>query len=180
MSSADDQYEQQNDTTGGDVPAGDSMDNDYKSRTGQSHIPVQSDDAPVADPIDPATADSDETLGTLPPPSPLGYLHALFDAFSRDFANEAQPRMTVMQLIRAILSAGAHEVQGPVEGTKSRVMSTLFPCDIFLLHASTWTMSHVLRADRHFFPMCVPGVPETDHLPQLSIARRAFFRLNLS
>ena len=65
MSSADDQYEQQNDVTGGDVPAGDSMDNDYKSRTGQSHIPVQSDDAPVSDPIDPATADSDETLGTL-------------------------------------------------------------------------------------------------------------------
>ena len=65
MSSADDQYEQQNDVTGGDVPAGDSMDNDYKSRTGQSHIPVQSDDAPVPDPIDPATADSDETLGTL-------------------------------------------------------------------------------------------------------------------
>ncbi len=39
------------------------MDNDYKSRTGQHHIPVQSDEAPVSDPIDPATADSDETLG---------------------------------------------------------------------------------------------------------------------
>ena len=63
MSSADDQYEQQNDVTGGDVPAGDAGDNDYKSRTGQSHIPVQSDQAPVEDPIDPATADSDETLG---------------------------------------------------------------------------------------------------------------------
>lgn len=63
MSSADDQYEQQNDRTGGDVPAGDSIDNDYKSRTGQSHIPVQSDTAPVEDPIDPVTADSDETLG---------------------------------------------------------------------------------------------------------------------
>ena len=66
MSSADDQYEQQNDVTGGDVPAGDSMDNDYKSRTGQSHIPVQSDDAPISDPIDAATADSDETLGIFP------------------------------------------------------------------------------------------------------------------
>ena len=63
MSSADDQYEQQNDVTGGDVPSGDAGDNDYKSRTGQSHIPVQSDQAPVEDPIDPATADSDETLG---------------------------------------------------------------------------------------------------------------------
>ena len=64
MSSADDQYEQKNDVVGGDVPAGDAQDNDYKSRTGQSHIPVQSDDKPVEDPIDPATADSDETLGT--------------------------------------------------------------------------------------------------------------------
>ena len=64
MSSADDQYEQKNDALSGDVPAGDAQDNDYKSRTGQSHIPVQSDDKPVEDPIDPATADSDETLGT--------------------------------------------------------------------------------------------------------------------
>ena len=62
MSSADDQYEQANDVVGGDVPAGDKMDNDYASRTGQSHIPVQKDDNTVEDPIDPATADSDETL----------------------------------------------------------------------------------------------------------------------
>ena len=63
MSSADDHYEQQNDVVGGDVPSGDAGDDSYKSRTGQSHIPVQSDNAPVEDPIDPATADSDETLG---------------------------------------------------------------------------------------------------------------------
>ena len=63
MSSADDQYEQQNDVVDGDVPAGDAGDDSYKSRTGQSHIPVQSDNAPVEDPIDAATADSDETLG---------------------------------------------------------------------------------------------------------------------
>lgn len=63
MSSADDQYEQQNDVTGGDVPSGIKGDNDYTSRTGQYQIPVQKDEAPVSDPIDPATADSDETLG---------------------------------------------------------------------------------------------------------------------
>ena len=63
--SADDQYEQQNDVVGGDVPAGDSKDNDYSSRTGQSQIPVQKDDVPVTDPIDPATADSDQVLGML-------------------------------------------------------------------------------------------------------------------
>lgn len=77
MSSADDKYEQQNDMTSGDVPQGDSVDNDYKSRTGQHHIPVQSDEAPVSDPIDPATADSDETLGM-----PLPHLPVFFHLFS--------------------------------------------------------------------------------------------------
>jgi hypothetical protein len=60
--SSPDQYEQQNDFTG-DAPIGNVSDSNYMSRTGQSHILVQKDDAPVEDPIDPATADSDETLG---------------------------------------------------------------------------------------------------------------------
>ncbi|KAK5128300.1 hypothetical protein LTR85_002967 [Meristemomyces frigidus] len=60
--SADDQYEQQNDQLGNDVPSGDAGDNDYASRTGQDAIPVQKDEASVEDPIDPATADSDKTL----------------------------------------------------------------------------------------------------------------------
>ena len=63
MSSADDQYEQKNDAVGNGVPAGDSTDNDYVSRTGQNQIPVQKDEAPVEDPIDSTTADSDATLG---------------------------------------------------------------------------------------------------------------------
>ena len=67
MSSADDQYELANDAVTSGVPAGDSKDNDYVSRTGQSTIPVQKDEAPVEDPIDPATADSDETLGKTSP-----------------------------------------------------------------------------------------------------------------
>lgn len=41
----------------------DTIQNDYKSRKGQSHIPVQSDDAPVDDSIDSEAADSDEMLG---------------------------------------------------------------------------------------------------------------------
>ncbi|OCL09178.1 hypothetical protein AOQ84DRAFT_388365 [Glonium stellatum] len=61
MSSADDHYEQRNDFAG-DAPTGNVSDNDYASRTDQSQIPVQKDDAPVENPIDPATADSDETL----------------------------------------------------------------------------------------------------------------------
>ena len=51
----------QKDTAGG--PAGDPQVNDYVSRTGRSQIPVQKDEAGVEDPIDPATADSDEQLG---------------------------------------------------------------------------------------------------------------------
>jgi hypothetical protein len=65
MSSADDQYEAQNDAVTGDAPAGDAQDNDYVSRTGQKQgpIPVQSDNDAAEDPIDGATADSDEQLG---------------------------------------------------------------------------------------------------------------------
>ncbi|EME41677.1 hypothetical protein DOTSEDRAFT_55435 [Dothistroma septosporum NZE10] len=62
---AEDDYEAQNDQAGGDVPAGDAGDNDYTSRTGQNQygVPVQSDDAPVEDPIDdPKVANSEEQL----------------------------------------------------------------------------------------------------------------------
>ncbi|KAK4547682.1 hypothetical protein LTR36_000639 [Oleoguttula mirabilis] len=48
---------------GNEAPGGDAIDNDYVSRTGQKDtIPVQKDEASVEDPIDPNTADSDETL----------------------------------------------------------------------------------------------------------------------
>ena len=64
--SADDRYEQQNDAVTGDIPAGDAQDNDYVSRTGQKDgpVPIQSDSAGIDAPIDEATADSDEQLGT--------------------------------------------------------------------------------------------------------------------
>ena len=65
MSSADDQYEIQNDVASGDISSGEPKDNDYASRSGQYQIPVQKDEMPVSDPIDPATADSDEMLGML-------------------------------------------------------------------------------------------------------------------
>jgi len=45
------------------IPAGDARDNDYASRTGQSHIPVQRDEAPVEDPYNSVDADSDQQLG---------------------------------------------------------------------------------------------------------------------
>ena len=59
--SADDSYEAQNDRTGGDIPSGDVKSDDYVESKGP--IPVQKDDAPVEDPIDPNTADSDQQLG---------------------------------------------------------------------------------------------------------------------
>ncbi|KAI9661132.1 MAG: hypothetical protein M1821_009459 [Bathelium mastoideum] len=62
--SADDQYEQVNDQVSGDVPSGDVTDPTYTSRTGQKTgpVPVQKDSDAVEDPIDPASADSDEAL----------------------------------------------------------------------------------------------------------------------
>ena len=54
-------------------PAGDGLEgstnpdttqNDYKSRTGQSQIPVVGDEANIEDPIDGNTADSDAQLGS--------------------------------------------------------------------------------------------------------------------
>jgi len=78
MSSADDQYEAQNDAVTGDAPAGDAQDNDYVSRPGQKDgpIPVQSDNTQIEDPIDGATADSDEQLGMSSPTylSPFSFL----------------------------------------------------------------------------------------------------------
>ena len=49
-----------------DIPSGNPpSDDDYKSRPGQSEIPVVSDDAAVEDGVDAGTADSDEQLGML-------------------------------------------------------------------------------------------------------------------
>ena len=59
------------------TPAGDAKDNSYVSRTGQNQIPVQKDEAPVEDPIDAATANTDKQLGQfyLPLPSVLHPSH---------------------------------------------------------------------------------------------------------
>lgn len=51
-----------------DIPSGEVQDNDYKSRTGQSQVPVVSDDQDVMNSVDREQADSDAQLGT-PAPS---------------------------------------------------------------------------------------------------------------
>ena len=61
MSSVNNEYTQSADP-GSEGATLQSTDNDYVSRTGQSQIPVQKDDAPIDDPINSATADSDATL----------------------------------------------------------------------------------------------------------------------
>ena len=57
-----------------ETTTGEATQDDYVSRTGQKQAnnPVQDDNAPVEDPIDPATADSDEQLGMLKPRHLLG------------------------------------------------------------------------------------------------------------
>lgn len=62
MSAPDSEYQPAGEGLEGSTGA-DTIQNDYKSRTGQSQIPVQSDEAPVEDPIDANSADSDEQLG---------------------------------------------------------------------------------------------------------------------
>ncbi|CAF9909700.1 MAG: hypothetical protein HETSPECPRED_009499 [Heterodermia speciosa] len=61
MSSAANEYSESG-APGSEGATLSTTDNDYASRTGQSQIPVQKDDAPVEDPIDAATADSDAVL----------------------------------------------------------------------------------------------------------------------
>ena len=61
MSSATNEYSDSS-AAGSEGATLSTMDNDYASRTGQSQIPVQKDDAPIEDPIDAATADSDAAL----------------------------------------------------------------------------------------------------------------------
>jgi hypothetical protein len=46
-----------------EIPTGNAVDNDYKSRTGQSEIPVQSDEAAVESTEYDNGGDSDKQLG---------------------------------------------------------------------------------------------------------------------
>lgn len=103
--SADDQYEQTNDQLTGDVPSGDVADSGYTSRVGQKTgpVPVQNDDAPVEDPIDPERADSDEALGT----SSVWLTSSLK---GRNLTCLFQPEMTRMLLINQTSSDRAREV----------------------------------------------------------------------
>lgn len=86
-----------------DIPAGDVGDNDYASRSDQYQVPVQKDEAPVEDPIDANTADSDAQLGKLQ-----------LQTYSRlaEFSNMApQLAMTMRLLTRETSCPTAREVR---------------------------------------------------------------------
>jgi len=114
------------------------VDNDYKSRTGQSHIPVQGDSAPIHDPINPDTADSDETLGT------CLNTHASL-SFVKTFE---QQKMTPMPLIRVTLLVVEPEVQSPVEGIRSQVMRRVYHRRTVLLQLARESLMLVWHSGR--------------------------------
>ncbi|KAL8683229.1 MAG: hypothetical protein Q9186_000841, partial [Xanthomendoza sp. 1 TL-2023] len=115
----DDQYEAQNDPTGGSIPSGVKGDNDYTSRTGQYQIPVQKDEAPVEDPINPATADSDQTLG---------------ENFLESWHIPQVHKTTKMPLISPILLAGEREEINPREAMLSLEMRKVCRDPTTVLH----------------------------------------------
>ncbi|KIV79301.1 hypothetical protein PV11_06868 [Exophiala sideris] len=94
--SATDAYQPGSDSIEG-VSGADTIQNDYKSRTGQSEIPVQRDEAPVEDPIDPKTADSDETL-------------------ARDDAEAIDESNIIDQRTRGATKKGVYREPGDTEG----------------------------------------------------------------
>jgi hypothetical protein len=65
MSAPNDDFQPGTDGLEGSTTA-DTVQNDYKSRTGQSEIPVVGDETSIEDPIDEASADSDAQLGVSP------------------------------------------------------------------------------------------------------------------
>ncbi len=68
MSNANAEFDKQKTETD-DIPqGGDTIDNSYVSRGGQSHIPVVKDEMPVEQPNDRMNPDSDEMLGASPVP----------------------------------------------------------------------------------------------------------------
>jgi hypothetical protein len=101
-----------------EIPTGEFEDNEYKSRTGQNEIPVQADDKPVEDPIDPETADSDATLGKflrfqylLPVNTPLTSPPEADEKNAIDESNIIEERTR-----GATKSAGTYQEPGDEEG----------------------------------------------------------------
>ena len=119
-SAADNAYEEQNSSHNNpDIPRGLDHDNDYVSRTGQSHIPVQQDDkADLSSGVNPATEDSDETLGM----SAIGR-----NLICLSLTMFFQHVMMRTLLTRATLSVDAHEARGPVVATKNQAMKRVCP-----------------------------------------------------
>ena len=89
---AEDRYEVENDNSV-DV-SGDIKDSSYVHPETKSHLPIQSDDAPVDDPIDVSTSNTDQQLGLLISPLVL--------MFRTSPNSSPQPKTTQTQLINPI------------------------------------------------------------------------------
>jgi hypothetical protein len=100
-----------------DIPTGEVQDNDYKSRTGQNDIPVQSDDKPVEDPIDAETADSDAQLGLFYPHIHPTKTSKLTTSTEADDKNAIDQSNILNERTRgAAKSAGTYQEPGDEEG----------------------------------------------------------------
>jgi hypothetical protein len=100
-----------------EIPTGEFQDNEYQSRTGQSEIPVQADDKPVEDPIDPDTADSDAQLGTWTSVSSHVPQHITNSTTEADEKNAIDQSNIIDERTRgATKSSGTYQEPGDEEG----------------------------------------------------------------
>jgi hypothetical protein len=101
-----------------DIPTGEVQDNEYQSRTGQSEIPVQSDNKAVEDPIDPDTADSDAQLGKSTHHLPSSNVtHQLTLPSEADDKNAIDQSNVINERTRgAAKSSGTYQEPGDEEG----------------------------------------------------------------
>ena len=101
------------------LPSGETVDNDYVSRTGQKdHMPVVGDKEAIEDPIDANTADSDAQLG-MPE-------HYALQLVTKVLMNLQRPTMLMPSISRTLSTAAHVELQSPAAVTPSRAMMRVF------------------------------------------------------
>lgn len=114
-----------------DIPSGEYSDNDYKSRTGQSEIPVVSDGDVTNNDV--ANPDSDEQLGML---------SSFFELQFRMLMFRSQPEMIPTLLMRVTSSTQRLVVLSHLEATQSLAMRRVYHrmmAQAQLLSRCSWT-----------------------------------------
>lgn len=113
-SNPNDEYKPSGDAGAEAGTGADTTQDDYKSRTGQSTIPVQSDDAAIEDPIDANTADSDEQLGRFA--TGLGYWNELTLDVAQDDKDAIDESNIIDSKTRGAGPDGGYQEPGDEEG----------------------------------------------------------------